>query len=94
MPSYVIVQKDYPYFVSLLVIFVLLSGPANSLTHVAPILEAVEYETVRFDGAFAHKNVYKGDPRPELDAAWDRIEARQLDSNETRKFVDTDVYDH
>jgi len=43
MPSYVIVQKDYPYFVSLLVIFVLLSGPANSLTHVTPILEAVEY---------------------------------------------------
>jgi hypothetical protein len=83
MPSYVIVQKDYPYFVSLLDIFLLLSGPANSLTHVAPILEAVEYETVRFDGAFAHKNVYKGDPRPELDAAWDRIEARQLDSNET-----------
>lgn len=43
----------------------------------APLLEpaadAIEYETVKFDGGFLSDNVYKGKPNKQLDQAWNRI---------------------
>ena len=40
------------------------TGPANGLAH---------RHWHRFEGSFNVSNVFKGAPRPELDAAWDRF---------------------
>ncbi|KAB8237446.1 oxidase ustYa family protein [Aspergillus alliaceus] len=45
------------------------------LSGYSPALEAVEYIDYQFQGEFSDSNVYKGRPRPELDAAWDRASA-------------------
>ena len=39
----------------------------------APANEAVEYETINFDNAFAHQTVYRGPPTPELETAWQEL---------------------
>lgn len=39
----------------------------------APALEVVEYRKVMYDGKFLAPSVYRGEPRPELENAWDRI---------------------
>jgi len=43
------------------------------LSTFSPALEAVEYETVKFNGTFRYPSIYRGTPTPELDAAWNRI---------------------
>ncbi|KAF9803517.1 hypothetical protein IEO21_09655 [Rhodonia placenta] len=40
---------------------------------IAPVLEAVELYNVKFNGTLNHPSVFRGEPNPELDAAWDRI---------------------
>lgn len=42
-------------------------------TPTAPLLEAVEYYDYQFEAELSAQNVYKGHPRPELDAAWERV---------------------
>lgn len=39
----------------------------------SPLLEHVEYHDYQFQGDLSDTNVFKGHPRPELDAAWDRV---------------------
>lgn len=39
----------------------------------APVNEAVRYVEKQFDGAVNSTCVYRGDPSPEVDAAWKRI---------------------
>lgn len=39
----------------------------------APAVEAVEYLDVRFNGTLHKPSVSKGEPSPELDAAWNSI---------------------
>ncbi|KAJ5951244.1 uncharacterized protein N7479_009657 [Penicillium vulpinum] len=46
---------------------------AAQVSAYSPLLPVVEYEDVRFQGSFRDKNQYKGQPSPQLDAAWDRI---------------------
>lgn len=48
---------------------------AKKYTHSAfsPALEAVEYLDVKFNGSVYHQSIYKGQPNPELDAAWDKL---------------------
>ena len=37
---------------------------------IAPMMEAVEYETTQFENAFHQKSRYRGVPTPELEKAW------------------------
>lgn len=46
----------------------------------APLLEAVEIYDYQFEAELGAENVYKGHPRPELDAVWERV-GRSEDSN-------------
>ncbi|KAI3401067.1 hypothetical protein diail_778 [Diaporthe ilicicola] len=50
---------------------------AASTSFYSPLLKptsnAVEYETIKFEGGFLSENVYKGRPNKQLDQAWDRI---------------------
>ncbi|KAI1755450.1 hypothetical protein F4782DRAFT_551663 [Xylaria castorea] len=39
----------------------------------SPIIDVVEYEETTFEGSFLAPSVWRGEPTPELDAAWDRI---------------------
>jgi len=39
----------------------------------SPLLEQVEYHDYQFHGDLSDTNVFKGHPRPELDAAWERL---------------------
>jgi len=39
----------------------------------APAIGAVEYETIKFQGALLDRNPFKGPPSPALDAAWKEI---------------------
>lgn len=48
--------------------------PRSTLTLLsAPALEAVEYLDIKFNGSVYHQSIYKGQPNPELDAAWDKL---------------------
>lgn len=47
--------------------------PFIDLATTAPLLEAVEYRDYQFEAELGVENVYKGHPRPELDAAWTRV---------------------
>ncbi|KAI0552985.1 hypothetical protein F4679DRAFT_591199 [Xylaria curta] len=39
----------------------------------SPIIDVVEYEETTFEGSFLAPSVWRGEPTPELDAAWDQI---------------------
>jgi hypothetical protein len=45
---------------------------------VAPVMEAVDYVEYDFDNAFDSKNIYRGPPTPERDAAWAKLYNREL----------------
>jgi ethanolamine ammonia-lyase large subunit len=40
-----------------------------------PIIDDVhiDFHTVQFNGTFTHENIYRQDPAPEVDAAWEDI---------------------
>lgn len=49
--------------------------PHTNLAIPAPLLKLVEYHDYQFEAELGVENAYKGHPRPELDAAWERIGA-------------------
>ncbi|KAL2221995.1 hypothetical protein M432DRAFT_601161 [Thermoascus aurantiacus ATCC 26904] len=46
---------------------------AAQLSAYSPAIGAVEYETIKFQGALLDRNPFKGPPSPALDAAWKEI---------------------
>lgn len=36
-------------------------------------MDIVEYQDVKFNGTIEHQSIYKGEPNPELDNAWDAL---------------------
>ncbi|OSX61512.1 hypothetical protein POSPLADRAFT_1034133 [Postia placenta MAD-698-R-SB12] len=50
-----------------------LTGRAVTKKHIAPVLEAVAYHPIVFNGSLTSSSVYGGTPSPGIDAAWKRI---------------------
>jgi len=47
-------------------------SPAESFI-LAPSLEAIEYQSVVFNGTETYPSIYRGDPSDEIDNAWSRV---------------------
>ncbi|KIJ57624.1 hypothetical protein HYDPIDRAFT_44860, partial [Hydnomerulius pinastri MD-312] len=47
--------------------------PLDPLLTYSPVNEAVEYVNVHFNGSVQSTSIFRGDPSPEIDAAWRRV---------------------
>ncbi|KAF9806897.1 hypothetical protein IEO21_08481 [Rhodonia placenta] len=54
---------------------------------IAPALEAVELYNVKFNGTLDYPSVFRGEPSPELDAAWDKIASAPLPFRVTSEML-------